>query len=338
MANEPDSKPLQGAADPFRCYGILTGEEIRALKIVCCEKQEDRCFKPASYDLRLGEEYMLPSPGKSTLWGNHAVVLFCSDKDPLRIPPFSSVLVSTHERVELPKNVTGRFNLRVKMAFKGLVVQMGTQVEPGYTGRLFAILQNITENAVVINHADYETRLFTIEFSYTSKDAVVEGTDKKSYDHVRDIMGNARLPSAIDSIVRNVEQHDKALRRQKKMFSTWGPTIATLLFTFAVTASTLLISTISPIIFSSATKAISLETSEIVSSVFDGKLDGLTKKDSEIRDDLEKAKQASAYRQEGFAETLRMTQAQLVSLQGRINELEAALRLQDNTITEGEPR
>lgn len=171
----------ESSSIPSEQAGVLVEKDIRDQLLVLMEDEEDRCFKSASYDLRLGNEYL--EPGKFRVgFGDTPEVLYCTDNkdNAIVIRPFSSVIVSTYEIVRLPNNIIGKFNLRIKQAMRGLIVQMGTQVEPCYQGRLFALLQNITDREVSLRYKDYDTRPFTIEFYYTNSAAQVNERDKKS--------------------------------------------------------------------------------------------------------------------------------------------------------------
>lgn len=168
--------------------GVLLRSDIQALGIIC-ENSSEECFKPSSYDMRIGDAY-LDTDGVQT-----------AAKTPLRgcdvvVPPLGSVIVSTHEIVKIPGNVVGKFNLRIRLAVKGLFVQMGTQVEPHYHGRLFATLHNVSADEIRLKWE--EERLFTIEFYYTQGNAD-EPKDPKSYLNVQDFireMSFAKSPMA----------------------------------------------------------------------------------------------------------------------------------------------
>lgn len=140
---------------------LLTGDEIQDLGIIS-ENFEPGCSRPTSYDLRLGREILRPN-------NRNGVSENLLGDTPLVIPKFSSVIVSSHEIVRLPGNVAGKFNLKIKMALQGLFVQMGTQVEPNYHGRLFALLQNISDQEIVLHTESTNGKIFAIEFYYTSK-------------------------------------------------------------------------------------------------------------------------------------------------------------------------
>ncbi len=75
---------------------------------------------------------------------------------------------STYEKVKLPNNIAGRFDLRIQWALQGLILQVGTQIEPGYEGRLFGLLHNFSKKEICIPTT---SRILTAEFYYTSKEA-----------------------------------------------------------------------------------------------------------------------------------------------------------------------
>jgi len=204
----------QPAAQPT---GVLLRKDIQSLGIIC-ENAKDECFKPSSYDLRVGSEY-LNTDGEQT-----------AIQVPLRnctivVPPLGSVIVSTHEVVRVPKNVIGKFNLRIKLAVKGLFVQMGTQVEPYYEGRLFATLHNVSADPIELkldeNNDDRE-RVFTIEFFFTNGDAD-EPADAKKYLRLRDFIHNlsftrsplSTLLESFDAAAPNLAEANRVLTDAK---------------------------------------------------------------------------------------------------------------------------
>jgi deoxycytidine triphosphate deaminase len=146
--------------------GVLVENEIRdqnLIRVPDADYDDPRCYQPASYDLRLGAEYVTPHKDRQLQ------ISRCDTNGMLTIGAFGMVIVSTYESVATPNNVVGRFNLRIAHAFEGIIVQMGTQVEPNYEGPLFALLHNISDQPKSLKFRDYDTRPFTIEFSYTSQ-------------------------------------------------------------------------------------------------------------------------------------------------------------------------
>ncbi|MGD1081958.1 MAG: hypothetical protein ABR881_26875 [Candidatus Sulfotelmatobacter sp.] len=132
----------------------------------------------------------------------------------LTIEPFATSIVSTYEKVALPGNVVGRFNLRVQHAFEGLIVQMGTQVEPNYEGQLYALLHNISDRPKTLKFRDYETRPFTIEFSYTSQPSRPPEPRKKQRKTFSDFIPPNYARGGLDLVIeslRNAQSENKRL-------------------------------------------------------------------------------------------------------------------------------
>nr|WP_306267023.1 hypothetical protein [Pararhizobium sp. IMCC3301] len=195
--------------------GVLLRKDIQTLGIIC-ENAHNECFKPSSYDLRIGSEY-LNTNGEQT-----AIQI------PLRnctviIPPLGSVIVSTHEIVEIPKNVVGKFNLRIKLAVKGLFVQMGTQVEPHYKGRLFATLHNVSADPIELKlneEKDERERIFTIEFFFTNGDADPP-KNPKEYLRLRDFIDNLSFTrSPLSTLLESFDAADPKLKEARELLGT----------------------------------------------------------------------------------------------------------------------
>jgi deoxycytidine triphosphate deaminase len=166
--------------------GILTLNEIKELELIRLDENQisdDSCYSNASYDFRIGEKYAFPSEEIDNIKICEAKTLECphrkndkpkiysckKDNYVIRIPAFTSIVFTTYEKVSIPNNVAGRFDLRIKWALQGLILQVGTQIEPGYNGRLFGLLHNLSNKELCIPS---NNRLLTAEFSYTSEVAL----------------------------------------------------------------------------------------------------------------------------------------------------------------------
>lgn len=204
--------------------GVLLKKDIVDLKLIS-ENSTDSSYKPASYDLRIGNEYINPGAGEQI-----------SSHKPLRgkkivVEPFGSLIVSTHEVLELPANIVGKFNLRIKQALRGLFVQMGTQVEPGYHGRLFAVLNNITAEPIELDWEEdpekrlSRERLFTIEF-FTANGSVTTVQTDKNLLGIGDFVNSTRFAkSSINSVVKSVETCRTQIDQIEKRLETQEETV-----------------------------------------------------------------------------------------------------------------
>lgn len=197
--------------------GILVRSEILELNLIEVpdpDQEEARCYKHASYDFRLGHEYILLDHSNDH---KQIEISSCKGSGILTIPPYGCVIISTYESVNLPKNVAGRFNLRIAYALEGLIVQMGTQVEPGYKGQLIALLQNITGQYRSFKYRDSDSRPLTIEFSYTTQDTDAPENKKKT---MRDFIPTNVARYGLDFTLNKLKESNELLDKVTKQYNT----------------------------------------------------------------------------------------------------------------------
>jgi len=112
-------------------------------------------LRPANYDLSLGEECQI---------GGKPIIL-SDDTSFLIIPAHQVAVVSTLEKINMPRFLIARWNLRVKLVYEGLLWVGGPQVDPGYQGKLYCPLYNLSNRAVMLRYKD---PIFTIDFVRTT--------------------------------------------------------------------------------------------------------------------------------------------------------------------------
>jgi len=126
------------------CGSVLLRNEIRYYvsnhDLIDHESFNEDNLKPANYDLTLGSECRL---------GGKPIILDDKNKY-LKIPPFEVAVVSTREKLRLPLFLIGRWNIRVKYAYEGLLWVGGPQVDPGYEGHLYAPIYNLSNRTVIL--------------------------------------------------------------------------------------------------------------------------------------------------------------------------------------------
>jgi len=158
-----DPENLKSDPDPevWRAWqgSVLLSDEIERycqdpIKLII--PFDRKYLKPASYHLRLGS--MCRVDGKDyELSENNRV---------LKIPRHSIAIVRTLEWLNMPGFLVARWNLKVKMVYKGLVWVGSLQVDPGYQGYLFCPLYNLSSKG---QELVYEEPLFTIDFVKTTR-------------------------------------------------------------------------------------------------------------------------------------------------------------------------
>ncbi|MHC1610637.1 MAG: dCTP deaminase [Candidatus Methanospirareceae archaeon] len=124
---------------------LLTDGEIKkkisegVLKI---ENFSEDCLEPASYDMRLGEQAFKSRHERG--------LINIKDSGMITIEPGEFTILTTHERIELPKNIAGHIGLRSHYARKGVILLSGPQIDPGFKGLLTVAVYNVGPRDVVI--------------------------------------------------------------------------------------------------------------------------------------------------------------------------------------------
>ena len=134
---------------------ILSDSDIRLAHEsgkIGIEPFSESSVQPASYDLRVGNQAAISSDKQ---------VVNLATRGFVEIKPGDFVIVSTHEKLALDLSHAGRFGLTSTYARKGLIASVGTQVDPGFRGRLFVGLTNLSTRPITLPHADV---FLTVEF------------------------------------------------------------------------------------------------------------------------------------------------------------------------------
>ncbi len=118
---------------------------------------DEENLKPANYKLTIGNQFALG--GK---------IFELSDRPnegALTIPPFQVAVIKTRETINMPKFLIARWNIRVQLAYKGLLWVGGPQVDAGYVGHLFCPVYNLSNQPVNLKFGD---SIAVIDFVRTS--------------------------------------------------------------------------------------------------------------------------------------------------------------------------
>lgn len=154
MANqEPLKQDPRGILQNVETGAVLLSNEIErhAREYQMIDEFDEECLEPASYNLRLGEQYRVE--GKTRILDNKNRYL--------TIRPYEVVVLSTYERLNLPRFIIGRWNLRVSDVYEGLLWTGGAQVDPGYQGRLYCPIYNLSSREIQL---EYKQKIFCIDF------------------------------------------------------------------------------------------------------------------------------------------------------------------------------
>ena len=120
----------------LRCGMVLTG-------------WHEENVSGASYDLSLGDEYY--KAGKIHRLGDREPILL--------IEPYDFAIVTSHECAAFPRDVCGRFDLRVSLFAQGIILSNGPQIDPGFRGPLFCLLFNVSSAPVMLKRRQHYATL-----------------------------------------------------------------------------------------------------------------------------------------------------------------------------------
>ena len=133
--------------DTLNTTGVLLSDEIEfyANKYQLIFPFSHDNLKPSSYRLTIGDEYSV---------GGEARHLTDEPGDMIKIPPFEVAVIKTAETLNLPRFIIGRWNIRVDLAYEGLLWVGGPQVSAGYVGNLFCPIYNLSDKEVNLRIGD----------------------------------------------------------------------------------------------------------------------------------------------------------------------------------------
>lgn len=136
---------------------ILVDHQIRKYVkdgILKIENFSKECVQPASYDMRIGDQVFMST--------KREVIDLTKNGGHFTIDPSAVAMIYTHEYIELPKNILGRLGIKSGLARQGLFSTIGIQADPGFKGRLFINLLNLTSLPIPL---DYLDTFLSIEFN-----------------------------------------------------------------------------------------------------------------------------------------------------------------------------
>jgi dCTP deaminase len=136
--------------------GVLLSDRIEHYyqKGQLISPMEPDCLRPAGYDLRVGRKYAIGGVVKTLETG-----------ETITIHPYQVAVIQTLETLNMPNFLIGRWNIRVSLAYDGLLWVGGAQVDPGFQGRLSCPIYNLSNQKVELKYKD---KLAMIDFITTT--------------------------------------------------------------------------------------------------------------------------------------------------------------------------
>lgn len=121
------------------------------------EPFDDEAVEPATYDLRVGHIAILSTSTRPIDLRVQELII---------VEPFAAAFLQTEEVVTLSPRLVGRVGPRSNIMRSGLFVSTGPQIDPGFSGRLFVALFNLTDRPFSIKHRE---RFLSVEFHGLSR-------------------------------------------------------------------------------------------------------------------------------------------------------------------------
>ena len=106
--------------------------------LFCDQSYDEALFEAAAYQIRISTHELLVDGKYYAEYPGDCVF----------VPPGQSAFLSSVEIVSLPFDVEARVVLRYSYGVKGLSMILGGHVDPLYEGRIFLILQNVTDQPI----------------------------------------------------------------------------------------------------------------------------------------------------------------------------------------------
>lgn len=144
--------------DPFGpsvSGAVLLSDHIHYLadEIGLVDPFKEKHLRPAAYDVRVGNCYYVDDE-KRELGDNW-----------IEIPPNGLVYVRTMEKFNIPYYLVARYSLRVQQVYRGLLIDNGLHIDPGYSGYIWIPVHNFTTQTRILLQGE---EFISVEFNRTT--------------------------------------------------------------------------------------------------------------------------------------------------------------------------
>jgi deoxycytidine triphosphate deaminase len=128
-----------GMVDPFYEKDLKSGSYEAKIKGICKEWDEN---------------------------GKDKETFLRKEHDIFELKPNSIAFIEVEPKFRLPNYIALRFNLKIKNVYRGLLLGTGPLIDPGYEGKIYIPLHNLTSNTY---RFEYGEGLIWVEFTKISK-------------------------------------------------------------------------------------------------------------------------------------------------------------------------
>lgn len=186
--------------DTKEIHGVLLSDEIKRLvdEIELIKDFNPENLQPAGYDFTIGNKFRREQEE------------FPLDEDHpnLTINPHEAVFVCTKEKLCMPRFLIGRWNLRIKRVWQGLVWVGGVHIDPGWQGELWCPIYNLSNKSVTLNYRD---TFASVEFETTTLyNKNCKPYKNSSKDLTHPVSGLEKLNATVKEFPSRLEQYQSA--------------------------------------------------------------------------------------------------------------------------------
>jgi deoxycytidine triphosphate deaminase len=146
--------------DPFHrdasSGAVLLSDQIDFLasKVGLVHPFSAKLLRPAAYDIRVGSAYYVDDKRKEL-----------DEHEGFAIPANGLVYVRTLEEFRIPYYLVARYSLRVQQVYRGLLIDNGLHIDPGYSGFIWIPVHNFTnEPRTLVRGQEF----ISVEFNRTT--------------------------------------------------------------------------------------------------------------------------------------------------------------------------
>jgi deoxycytidine triphosphate deaminase len=175
MANYDQRHMWMPPAEDHGGLGVLLSDRIAlyvdAVHLIEPEDFVEQDLRPASYDLHVGSEYYVNDQLRPL-----------EHNEPLEIPANGLVYIATQERFNIPYYLIARYSLTVTQVYRGLLIDNGLHIDPGYHGRIYVPVHNLVDERRTLYRRD---KLLSVDFTRTT---LFAHTETQSIDSEEDLV------------------------------------------------------------------------------------------------------------------------------------------------------
>lgn len=192
-----DQTPLRNDPSP-NDRGVLLSDQIayyaRVHKMI--HPFSKTALRPAGYCLHVGDEFMIA--GQRYVFKDQRLT-------DLTIQPYEVAIIKIQERVCIPQFLIGRWNIKVSLAYRGLMWVGGAQVDPGFKGNLYCPIYNLSDRPVRLRQGEelavidfVKATAFRPKDEYTVEFETEKHAYRDFYDYDADQLESALIKHADD--------------------------------------------------------------------------------------------------------------------------------------------